>query len=381
MCKQRQAFVRMVMVTAAVAAAPSPSSGQVKVIISGGFSAAYHDIIPEFERETGIKVTTTSGASQGKGPDTIGARLRKGVAADVVIMSREGLRELIAERRIVTGTDVDLAQTPIGVAVRAGTPKPDIGTVDAFEKTLLRAKAVAIPSSTTGIYLTAEVFPRLTGGPHFYSTWLRSGSSWRGAGEDGLWSVAGTSASQVWQPPHVLESVNRDGGADRYATATRLQNSPARPPLPLPDTVYIASGTDYPDALSGGPAAARARGSPAADRPHLAACHGDRGPELTQDTPQEIVILGGTGAVSAGVESALGAYAPTVRRVSGADRYQTAVAASRDRFPDGLGGPVRRRLRRLLRRRPGRRASAAGHWGGPLLLTSPTALPAATAAE
>ena len=218
----------------------------------------------------------------------------------------------------------------------------------------------------------------LTGGPHFYSTWLRSGSSWRGAGEDGLWSVAGTSASQVWQPPHVLESVNRDGGADRYATATRLQNSPARPPLPLPDTVYIASGTDYPDALSGGPAAARAQGALLLTAP--TSLPATVRAELTEDTPQEIVILGGTGAVSAGVESALGAYAPTVRRVSGADRYQTAVAVSRDRFPDGLGGTVvvasGVSYADALAGGP-----AAGHWGGPLLLTSPTALPAATAAE
>ena len=218
----------------------------------------------------------------------------------------------------------------------------------------------------------------LTGGPYSYSTWLRSGSSWRGAGEDGMWSLTGTTASQVWQPPHVLENVYRDGGPDRYATATRLQNSPARPPLPLPDTVYIASGTDYPDALSGGPAAARAQGAMLLTAP--TSLPATVRAELTEDTPQEIVILGGTGAVSAGVESALRAYAPTVRRVSGTDRYQTAAAVSSDRFPAGLGGTVvvasGASYTDALTAGP-----AAGHWGGPLLLTSPTALPAATAAE
>jgi molybdate transport system substrate-binding protein len=146
---------------AAVLALPNASFAQVKVIISGGFSAAYRQVLPEFERTSGIMVTTTSGGSQGNGPNTIGAQLRRGVQADVVIMSREGLDELIAEGKIVAGTDVDVAQTPLGMAIRAGALKPDISTVDAFKQTLLRAKSVTFTSSTTGIYLTTKLFPRL----------------------------------------------------------------------------------------------------------------------------------------------------------------------------------------------------------------------------
>jgi molybdate transport system substrate-binding protein len=137
------------------------SFGQVKVIISGGFSPAYRELLPEFERTTGITVSTASGASQGSGPNTIGAQLRRGVPADVVIMSIEGLADLKAEGKILAGSDVDLAETPIGMAVRTGAPKPDISTVAAFTQTLRRAKTVAVPGSTTGIYLTTEVFPRL----------------------------------------------------------------------------------------------------------------------------------------------------------------------------------------------------------------------------
>jgi molybdate transport system substrate-binding protein len=110
---------------------------------------------------TGIKVTTTPGMSQGDGPTVIAAQLRRGVPVDVVIMSREGLDGLIAEHRIVAGTDVNLAQTPLGLAVRTGAPKPDISTADAFKATLLRAKGVAFMPSTTGIYLTTTLFPRL----------------------------------------------------------------------------------------------------------------------------------------------------------------------------------------------------------------------------
>jgi molybdate transport system substrate-binding protein len=131
------------------------------VLISGGFSFAYQQLVPEFTRSSGIDVTTGSGASQGTGPQTIAAQLARGVAADVVILSREGLTELIAAQRIVPGTDVDLAQVPLGVAVRAGAPKPDVSTVAAFKQLMLKAKTVAMPGSTSGIWLKTDLFPRL----------------------------------------------------------------------------------------------------------------------------------------------------------------------------------------------------------------------------
>ena len=140
---------------------PVTASAQLNVLISGGFSGAYEQLLPEFERTSGIKVTTGSGASQGAGPQTIAAQLARGVPANVVILSREGLSELIAAKRIAPGTDVDLARVTLGVAMRAGTPKPDVSTVEAFKQVLLKAKTVAIPGSTSGIWLTADLFPRL----------------------------------------------------------------------------------------------------------------------------------------------------------------------------------------------------------------------------
>ena len=140
---------------------PVAASAQLNVLMSGGFSGAYEQLLPEFEQTSGIKVTTGSGASQGAGPQTIAAQLARGVPANVVILSREGLSELIAAKRIAAGTDVDLARVPLGVAVRAGTPKPDVSTVDAFKQVLLKAKTVAIPGSTSGIWLTTDLFPRL----------------------------------------------------------------------------------------------------------------------------------------------------------------------------------------------------------------------------
>lgn len=134
---------------------------QLKVIISGGFSTAYRRLLPEFESSTGIAVTTLSGASQGKGPETIAAQLGRGLAVDVAILSREGLAELIAAGRILAGSDADLATAALGAAVRSGTRKPDVSTVAGFRQALLDARAVAVPASTSGIYLTDELFPRL----------------------------------------------------------------------------------------------------------------------------------------------------------------------------------------------------------------------------
>lgn len=141
--------------------APAVSFAQLNVITSGGFAAPLRAILPDFQKGTGIPVNTTRGQSQGGGPNAIGAQLRRGVPADVVIMSREGLNELIAESRIVAGTDVDLAQTPLGVSVRVGAPKPNIKTVEAFRQTLLQAKSITFPSSTTGIYMLTKLFPQL----------------------------------------------------------------------------------------------------------------------------------------------------------------------------------------------------------------------------
>jgi molybdate transport system substrate-binding protein len=151
----------IVVVFATLLIWPVAAEAQLKVLISGGFSGAYEQLLPEFERTSGMKVTTGSGSSQGTGAQTIGAQLARGVPANVVILSREGLNELIAANRIAAGTDVDLARVPLGVAVRAGTSKPDVSTVDAVKQLLLNARTVAVPGSTSGIWLTTDLFPRL----------------------------------------------------------------------------------------------------------------------------------------------------------------------------------------------------------------------------
>ena len=134
---------------------------QLTVMISGGFSGPYQQMLPQFEKMTGVTVTTLSGASQGSGPKTIKAQIDKGVSADVVILSREGLTELMVAEKIIPGTDIDLATAPLGAAIPAGTAKPKIDTVAEFKQALIDTKFIAVPGSTSGIYLVDELFPRL----------------------------------------------------------------------------------------------------------------------------------------------------------------------------------------------------------------------------
>src|SRR5262249_6773211 len=156
-----RAIMRAVQVEGGCMPASSTARTELNVMISGGFSLAYRAVLPQFERTTGISVATASAASQGTGPSTMKAQLEAGARADVVILSREGLRDLMAAGRIVGGTDVDLASVPIGAGVREGQPKPDVDTIDAFKQTLLDARAIAVPGSTSGIFLMKEVLPRL----------------------------------------------------------------------------------------------------------------------------------------------------------------------------------------------------------------------------
>ena len=145
------------------APAPHAPSRQtaVRVMTSGAFTAAYNELAPQFERETGNKVATVYGASMGSAPEAIPNRLRRGESADVVILAADALDELIKDGKVVPGSRVDLARSRIGMVVRAGKPKPDISTVEALKATLLNAESIAYSDSASGDYLSKELFPRL----------------------------------------------------------------------------------------------------------------------------------------------------------------------------------------------------------------------------
>src|ERR1700742_3004136 len=127
---KRVTTILAINLAALLAASAGNAKEKLTVMISGGFSLAFKQVLPEFERSTGIAVTTLSGASQGTGPKTIKSQLEQGADADMVILSKEGLDELTAAGRIAPASETALASVPLGAAVRQGSAKPDVSSVE-----------------------------------------------------------------------------------------------------------------------------------------------------------------------------------------------------------------------------------------------------------
>jgi len=138
-----------------LAASQVAQAAEIRVITSGAFTEAYKKLVPEFEKQTGHKVISSFGASVGNAPDSRGEKF------DLVILSDGGLEALIKNGNVTKGSRVDLVRSQIGAAVRKGTPKPDISTVEALKQTLLNAKSIAYSASASGTYLSTELFPKL----------------------------------------------------------------------------------------------------------------------------------------------------------------------------------------------------------------------------
>ena len=136
-------------------------AAELRVITSGAFTEAYKKLVPIFEAASGHTVISSYGASIGNAPDSIPSRFARGEKFDLVILSEGGLEALMKNGKLVEGSRVDLARSQIGVAVRKGTPKPDISTVEALKQSLLNAKSVAYSASASGTYLSTELFPKL----------------------------------------------------------------------------------------------------------------------------------------------------------------------------------------------------------------------------
>ena len=195
-------------------------------------------------------------------------------------------------------------------------------------------------------------------------------------GQPDYWYAFAGDPARTPSGSSIPSRVTRYAGADRYATAAVTSASTFAPGVPV---AYVATGTNFPDALAAGAAAVRAGGPVLlVSQSGLPAATAT---ELARLRPSVIRVVGGPGAVSDGVLEALRPYATSghVERVFGANRYATAAQISANafatgvpvayiatgtNFPDALSG-----------------VAAAGVGGGPILLTTPTALPADTIAE
>ena len=124
-------------------------AAEIKVLSTQAVEGPYRELVPQFEKASGHKVTTIF-------TGTLDAlkRIAAGETYDLIIMAGPAIDDLIKSGKVAPGSRVDLAKSGVGVAVRAGAPKPDIHSTEALKKTLLAAKSIGYSSGPSGVYLT-----------------------------------------------------------------------------------------------------------------------------------------------------------------------------------------------------------------------------------
>lgn len=132
----------------ALAVSNLAAAAEIKVLSTQATEDAYKQLVPQFEKASGHKVTTVF-----TGTLDANKRLAAGESYDVVIMSSTSIDEHLKSGKVAAGSRVDLAKSGVGVAVKAGAKKPDIKTVDALKKTLLDAKSVGYSTGPSGNYM------------------------------------------------------------------------------------------------------------------------------------------------------------------------------------------------------------------------------------
>src|SRR6266852_5803903 len=111
-------------------------AAEIKVLSTQATEQAYRELVPQFEKASGHKVTTIF-----TGTLDLQKRIAAGETYDLILMAGPAIEDFIKSGTIVPGSRVDIAKSGVGVGVRAGAPKPDIGSTEAVKKALLAAKS------------------------------------------------------------------------------------------------------------------------------------------------------------------------------------------------------------------------------------------------
>ncbi|MCH8623034.1 substrate-binding domain-containing protein [Undibacterium sp. TS12] len=136
-------------------------AADIRVISSGGFAQAYKNLAPAYEQTSGDKLVSGWGPSMGTTTNAIPVRMARGEEIDVVIMVGDSLDALMKEGKLVAGSKVVLANSPIACAVKKGNAKPDISTVDGLKSAFLKARKVAYSDSASGEYIKHQLMKKL----------------------------------------------------------------------------------------------------------------------------------------------------------------------------------------------------------------------------
>ncbi|TMH06433.1 MAG: ABC transporter substrate-binding protein [Betaproteobacteria bacterium] len=135
--------------------AGTTAAAEIQVIASSAFREVYLELVPQFEQMHKHKVVASFSSS----PDIM-KRAKAGESADLFILASSSVDELIKLGKVVPSSRVDLAKSGVGIAVRAGAPKPDISSSDAVKRALLAAKSIGYSGGASGAYIT-ELFQRM----------------------------------------------------------------------------------------------------------------------------------------------------------------------------------------------------------------------------
>jgi len=136
--------------------APNSHAAELKVIAGGSMTAVLNELGPQFERASGHKVAVQFGST----PQLI-KLAASDTPFDLGVVPVEVFKDAGARERFATGPTIDIARVGYGVAIRAGAPKPDIGSAEALKQTLLKAQSIAmLPESAAGAYVMS-VFAKL----------------------------------------------------------------------------------------------------------------------------------------------------------------------------------------------------------------------------
>lgn len=145
-----RAMNRAVLLTAVVlfctsAVLDHAGAADIKILSPGSTEAAFGELLPQFEKSSGHKATVDYGPV-----GSLAARVRRGEAADVIILSKPETDALRQQGKVVDGSQVGFAKVGIGVFIRKGDPKPDISSVDAFLRALANARTIAYADPALG---------------------------------------------------------------------------------------------------------------------------------------------------------------------------------------------------------------------------------------
>lgn len=128
----------------------------IRVLATLAVKGAFTELAARFEAAGGTQVEADFAPTL-----ALLDRLRRGEAADVVILTREGLSEMLAEHRVAAASYVDIARSWVGIAVKAGRPHPDISSEAALRTALIQARSVAYSRIGASGILFAELIVRL----------------------------------------------------------------------------------------------------------------------------------------------------------------------------------------------------------------------------